>query len=31
MNIEGGSVLAAVISMLLLSFLLWIIHKMMNI
>jgi len=31
MNIEGGSVVVAVISMLLLSFLLWVIHKIMNI
>jgi len=31
MNIEIGSVIAAVISMFLLSFLLWVIHKMMNI
>jgi len=31
MNIEGGSVVIAVISMFILSFLLWIIHKIMNI
>jgi len=31
MNIEGGSILIAVISMLILSFLLWVIHKIMNI
>jgi len=31
MNIESGSIVIAVISMVLLSFLLWVIHKMMNI
>jgi len=31
MSIEGGSVIIAVISMFILSFLLWIIHKIMNI
>ena len=31
MNIETGSVVIAIISMLLLSFILWIIHKTFNI
>jgi len=31
MSIEGGSIIVAVISMLLLSFVFWVIHKIMNI
>ncbi len=31
MNIETGSIVIAVISMLLLSFVLWVVHKIFNI
>ena len=31
MNIESGSIAIAVISMLLLSFVLWVVHKIFNI